>query len=111
LALEPAKTHGGSLIWLGRALRSLATCQLATFEKEAALKAVDHAIKLDPTDAESWDVKAQVCEAVKDVPGEYAALRAYFAIPTVSEDLPHAVANRRRTLGFRLQKVEREVAA
>jgi tetratricopeptide (TPR) repeat protein len=109
LALGPAKAHGGSMIWLGRALRSLATRQLATFENEAALAAIDQATEFDPTDTESWDVKAQVCEALKDAPGECAALQAYFAIPTVSEELPRAVANRRRTLGFRLQKLEREV--
>mmetsp|Transcript_2892 Transcript_2892/g.4671 ORF Transcript_2892/g.4671 Transcript_2892/m.4671 type:complete len:243 (+) Transcript_2892:41-769(+) len=108
MALEPAKAHGGSLTWLGRALRSLATCQLATFQKEAALQAIQQATDLDPSDAESWDVQAQVCEALKDSQGECNALQAYFALPTADE-LERTVANRRRTLGFRLQKLEREL--
>jgi tetratricopeptide (TPR) repeat protein len=107
MALEAAKSYGGSLSWLAKALRSLATCQLAIFEKEAALEAIELALALDDKDSESLEVKVQVCQATKDTKNEYAALQAYFALP-VPDAFPRDVANRRRTLGFRLQTLERE---
>lgn len=110
MAINTAKAHGGSLVWLGRALRSLAICQLKVYEKEAALQAIEQATELDPSDAESWDVQAQIFEALNNAQGEFDALQAYFALPTNEADLPRPVANRRRTLGFRLQRLERELA-
>lgn len=111
VALDTAKSiEGGSLVWLSKALRSLATSQLALFEKEAALESIEEALKLDGDDFLSLECKAQVCQALKDTKGELEALQAYFALPE-PENPPRDVANRRRTWGFRLQKLEREAGS
>jgi tetratricopeptide (TPR) repeat protein len=103
-----AKENGTSLSWIVRALRSLATSQLALFQKQAALDAINKALEIDYQNMDSLEIKSHICQAMNDVEGEYGALKAYFDLPVENlTSLPREVQNRRRTLGFRLQKLER----
>lgn len=98
------------LDWLVRAYREEAEARLQVGDKEAALVAANAACDLsNNVDAPSLDVLASVCQACNDATGELKALQAMFALPEDSK-MTREVANRRRTLGFRLAKLEREAS-
>lgn len=100
------------LEWLVRAYCGEARARLASFDKDGALQAAKSAVELscrsDPLlRFECLDIFAEVCAAKKDTNGELEALQSMFALPEIAE-LSRNVANRRRTWGFRLTKLERE---
>mmetsp|Transcript_25813 Transcript_25813/g.39657 ORF Transcript_25813/g.39657 Transcript_25813/m.39657 type:complete len:267 (-) Transcript_25813:28-828(-) len=97
-----------SLQWLITGYQSLAKAKLQVQDLDGALEAVEKACEMaNGSDPLAWELMATVCEARKDIHGEMKALQALFALP-VKEKLPQDVQNRRRTLGFRLAKLERE---
>lgn len=121
LALEPAKelllldeTDDAEvpqrLQWLVRASREEAQARLEVGDKEGALVSARRACDLsNNADVPSLDTLATVCQALKDNAGELKALQAMFALPQ-DPNMPREEANRRRTLGFRLAKLEREAS-
>ena len=120
MALEPAKAllhldpqEGDGMPkrveWLVRAYRQEAESRLQLGDHDGALVAAKAACNLsNNADAASLEVLASVCQAGKNVRGELEALQALFALPEDAK-MSREVANRRRTLGFRLAKLEREV--
>lgn len=98
------------LEWLVQAYREEAEARLQVNDKEGALDSARSACDLsNNADAQSLDVLATVCQALNDAAGELDALKAYFALPE-DPNVSREVANRKRTLGFRLAKLEREAS-
>lgn len=118
MALKPAKALVDDadeavpkrLEWLIRAYRDQAQACLEVGEKERALHSAKAACDLsNNAHAPSLDVLATVCQACNDAVGELEALQAMFSLPE-DPNMTREVANRRRTLGFRLAKLEREAS-
>jgi hypothetical protein len=93
--------------WLCKAYRGMAEAQLGAGDLDGAGKSIQDAMKVKDDDEESLEVLISICNRKKDSAGEYEALSKLLAKPR--ENLPRDVANRRRTQGFRLQKLQREV--
>lgn len=117
-AFVPAKEYGGNMEWMVHAHRTYAESLLEVLsqdeEYDDAIKSIEIALSLDPTDELSYVVLAQIYQIKKNDYGEYKALKTMFELPEVGDasSPPHPnrdIANRRRTLGFRLQKLQREV--
>lgn len=97
--------------WLVRAYREEAEAKLQVNDAQGSLVSARAACDLSNNgDAPSLDMLATICQALSDANEELNALQAYFALPE-DPNMPREVANRRRTLGFRLAKLEREVAS
>jgi len=122
MALEPSKAllpldeqvedkgFPQRLEWLVRAYREDAEARLQVGDKDGASVSARAACDLsNNADSPSLDVLATVYQACNDNRGELKALQAMFALPE-DPNMPRAVANRRRTLGFRLAKLEREAS-
>lgn len=100
------------LEWLVKAYCSQAEAYLQTKDLENAYESACEACSLSQnSDFLCLDTLSVVCQAKKDSEGEFKALQTYFALDTDVEEhlLPRDVANRRRELGFRLAKLEREI--
>lgn len=117
MALVPTKeqfqddeTQDG-MRWLVRAYAQEAEAHLAIADFQGALASAQAACNLsNHMDSHSLEVLANICQVRKDARGELGALQRLFALPQ-DPNMPREVANQRRTLGFRLQKLERELAA
>ena len=123
MALDPAERlvqseeqqEGGGLPprleWLVRAYCEQAEAHLAVKGVTDALVAAQEACDLsNNADALSLETLAQVCQVSNNAQGELKALQSLFALPD-DPKMSLDVANRRRTLGFRLAKLERELNA
>jgi len=78
----------------------------------AASRVAEHSVELSRfLDAESYETVAEVCRAQTDGVGERDALRRVFELEPegVTQGIAFNVVNRRRELGFRLAKLEREI--
>ena len=96
--------------WLIRAQIGEARAMLAVKDAEGAVRAALSSIKFScESDPLCYEVMAEASAAAKDAAGELEALRSMFALPE-EPDMPRDVANRRRTWGFRLARLERETA-
>ena len=117
LALVPSKerfqddkTRDG-MRWLVRAYAQEAEARLSVAHFKGALASAQAACDLsNHVDSYSLEVLANICQVCKDARGELEALQSLFALPQ-DPNIPRDVTNRRRTLGFRLQKLERELGA
>ena len=121
MALEPAHalvdscnvqkdTLPRQFVWLVQAYCQQAQAKLQVNDKEGALVSARAACDLSKnTNAQSLDILATACQAVHDASGELQALKAYLDLPQ-NDNMPRDEANRRRSLGFRLQTLEREAA-
>ena len=98
--------------WLVRAYCEESEAKLQVDDKEGAFESARAACHLSKnTNAQSLTVLATACQAINDANGEFQALQAYFDLK--EEDDPNMArneANRRRSLGFRLQKLGREAS-
>ena len=125
MALEPAQAlvespnnnehqNGGmprQFAWLVRAYCEESEAKLQVNDKEGALESARAACHLSKnTNAQSLTVLATACQAINDAHGELQALKAYFDLKEDDPNMPRNEANRRRSLGFRLQKLEREAS-
>lgn len=99
-----------NLQWIVQAYCDLAEANRQMKEYDRALGAIQEACELSrKTDPLCWELMAQVCQECNDSEKEMKALQNLFAIPVPEgAELPRDVANRRRTQGFRLAKLERE---
>jgi hypothetical protein len=125
MALEPAQAlvespnnnehqNGGmprQFAWLVQAYCEESEAKLQVNDKEGALESARAACHLSKnTNAQSLTVLATACQAINDAHGELQALKAYFDLKEDDRNMPRNEANRRRSLGFRLQKLEREAS-
>mmetsp|Transcript_11977 Transcript_11977/g.21789 ORF Transcript_11977/g.21789 Transcript_11977/m.21789 type:complete len:198 (+) Transcript_11977:245-838(+) len=125
MALEPAQAlvkssnnkQNGMLprqfAWLVRAYCEESEAKLqVNDDKEGALESARAACHLSKnTNAQSLTVLlATACQSINDANGESQALKAYFDLKEDDPNMPRNEANRRRSLGFRLQKLEREAS-
>ena len=110
-AFQPSQIYGGDMEWMAQAHRSLAESFLAQGPQKCqdAKEAVQVSLDLAPEDLHhlSYELLGRICEAGNDGGGEYRALKAYFDLQEPL-DPPREVVNRRRTLGFRFQKLKME---
>ena len=119
IAFEPAKEFGGNMEWMILAHQSLAESLLSETKRndnddhillESALENISVALTLKPEDEKLYEVLGAIYQARNDLDGEYRAMSAIFDLPQMnSPNPPREVALRRRTLRFRLQKLEREL--
>jgi len=125
-ALQPAKIYGSDMEWITRAYRSLAESLVgqstSTDDNDngnlynSAMEFLEKALVINPEDETSYALLATIHKARKDPDGEYEALVAMFALPCMSRDSvsvsprpTREIENRRRDLGFRLQKLKQEL--
>ena len=99
-----------SLEWIVEAYCDLADAKCQIRDYDGALYAVNEACELSrKSDPVCWELMAQICQQRNDSEKELFALKSLFAIPVPEGlELPRDVANRRRTQGFRLAKLERD---
>lgn len=99
------------LQWLIRARCNEATAKLELGDVGGALLAANGACNISRnTSVEAFQVLALIYERKKDAMGELQALQNMFALPVVESKLPFSSQNKRREFGFRLAKLERDVA-
>jgi tetratricopeptide (TPR) repeat protein len=104
-----------NLQWIVRAFCALAEAKLRIKDYDGALEAANKACEISyNSDPICWEVVAQICQECNDPQREMKALQTVFAISESNNGntntLPRDVANRRRSQGFRLAKLERENA-
>lgn len=100
------------LEWLIRARRNEAQSLLEIGEIEDAMLAAQSACNLSKnTSADSFQVLAEIYRSKDDLAGELQALRTMLALPVDEESLSVQVKNKRRSLGFRLTSLERQLAS
>jgi tetratricopeptide (TPR) repeat protein len=98
----------GSLQWLITARQSEATARLNLGDSDGALLAAQSACELSQNvSPDALEVLHEVYGSKGDAGGELKALRALFGLPE-PEKLTTMQANKRRGLGFRFAKLERE---
>ena len=103
-----ASTASG-LAFLVEAYQGQAKAQSRLGSGEIAIAAARAACDLSQcTSLEPLEVLQELCEAHKDGEGELWALRTYFNLPE-PEKPTTMMSNKRRSLGFRLAKLEREI--
>lgn len=99
------------LLWLVEARRNEALARMEVGDSDGAVLAAQAACNIARNRcSESLEVLAEVYQKKGDDNGELQALTNLFDLP-VEKDLPMQVANKRRELGFRKAKLEREAAA
>lgn len=121
IGFQPAKEFGGNMEWMIVAHQTLAESLLETKQLcenkndddhllDSALTYITEALALKPEDEKLYEVLGAIYQARNDLDGEYRAMRAMFDLPQMnSPNPPREVALRRRTLRFRLQKLEKEL--
>jgi hypothetical protein len=104
---EPSLTPG--LLWLVKARTNEAAAKLNLGDPDGAILSARSACDLS-RDAfpEAFELLHEAYQAKGDTKGEMEALRYLFALPAQAEKLSTMQANKRRGLGFRLAKLERE---
>lgn len=125
-AIQPAKSFGGDMEWMVHAHRSLAESLMGMAQAQPqtqnpnseesdssnydrAMESLETALNLNPEDESSCALLAELHQARNDPDSEYRALVTMFALPDIdSPNPPREVENRRRSLGFRLQELQRE---
>lgn len=94
------------LLWLVQARRNEATAKLELGDVDGAALAAQASCEIAQNKcADSLEVLANVYEKMGDTKAELDALNIYFDLP-VEDNLPTQVANKRRALGFRKQRLE-----
>ncbi len=111
-AFSTSKEWGADMEWMVAAHRTLAESLLEQGSDyyDEALLSVQTSFGI-PSETEdysmSYELLARICQARNDNEGEYEALKAYFGLPEPSNP-PRELANQRRELGFRYEKLQRE---
>mmetsp|Transcript_25265 Transcript_25265/g.31131 ORF Transcript_25265/g.31131 Transcript_25265/m.31131 type:complete len:306 (+) Transcript_25265:81-998(+) len=99
-----------SMEWIVKSYCGLAKAKLAIKDKDGTIQAAEEACKASKySDPVCFELVAQICQEFNEPNKELKALQTLFQLP-VDGDLSREVANRRRTQGFRLAKLEREFA-
>ena len=99
------------LLWLVQARRNEALSKMETGDLEGAVLAAQASCNIARNRCpDSLEVLAEIYQKGGDAKGELQALTNLFDLP-VDKDLPMQVANKRRELGFRKAKLEREASA
>jgi len=109
-AFTTSKEWGADMEWMVEAHRTLAESLLVQGPDyyEEALASVKISFDIPSKDySMSYELLARIYQARNDNEGEYGALKAYFDLPEPSNP-PRELANQRRGLGFRFQKLQRE---
>jgi tetratricopeptide (TPR) repeat protein len=102
-------TVPSGLIWLINAKQREATSRMNMGDMDGAIEAAKLACELSQNASpEAFEVLHEMYQSKGDASGELSALRALFGLPPEPQKPSTTVANKRRTLGFRLAKLERE---
>jgi tetratricopeptide (TPR) repeat protein len=102
-------TVPSGLIWLINAKQREATSRMNMGDKDGAIEAAKLACELSQNASPAaFEVLHEMYQSKGDASGELYALRALFGLPPEPQKPSTTVANKRRTLGFRLAKLERE---
>lgn len=97
------------LIWLINAKQREATSRMNMGDKDGAIEAAKLACELSQNASpEAFEMLHEMYQSKGDASGELYALQALFGLPPELQKPSTTVANRRRTLGFRLAKLESE---
>jgi hypothetical protein len=103
---EPSLKPG--LLWLVKARKNEAAAKLNLGDQDGAILSARSACDLSRNAfPEAFELLHEAYQAKGDTKGEMEALRYLFALPE-PEKLTTMQANKRRGLGFRLAKLERE---
>ncbi|CAB9497060.1 expressed unknown protein [Seminavis robusta] len=98
------------LLWLVKARRNEASAKMALGDLEGAVLAAQASCNIARNRcAESLQVLAEIYQKEGNAKGELQALNNLFDLPVDEKSITTQVANVRRELGFRKQKLEREV--
>jgi hypothetical protein len=97
------------LEWLIKARQGEATARLQIGDSDGAVVAAQAACEVSRNSSpEVFELLHEVFKSTGDESGELSALQALFDLPE-PEKLTTIIANKRRQLGFRLAKLERDV--
>jgi hypothetical protein len=97
-----------ALQWLINARQQEASAKLKMGDIDGAVFSAQSACKLsENTSIEAFEILQETYAALGNVQGELEALKSYFSLPEPPK-LTTMQSNKRRQLGFRLQKLERE---
>lgn len=102
----------GAMEWYIRVLRRKSSAHLAIGDVDGARAAAFACVQLsENSDPLCYETLAEVCEASGDEVGELMAIRQVLELePANTDGLPRDVALRRREMGFRASKLERELS-